>query len=300
MKLFIKHILLFGLLFFIVEKGLYYFIQNAPKKEYDKRLELILEGKMEKDIVIIGSSRGANNVSAKQLEEKTGFSCYNLSYRGSSVIFHEFILKTLLLHNNKPKKVLLVIDNGYQFIKEHSLHFRFDRLNPLKNYGYIHEKLIENNKKSFLSNFFYSFKVNREDFSLKPKRIYEIDVMTSHGSKLLKAKNNEKLEYINEVKKYEINEEELAKLEAFNSIQRMCSNNDIELYLVFTPGLMTFDTDFLKRFKKLVSPDEKIIVYDTLDERYKEKDIYRDHTHMFSKGAKIFTSEISDFINSNK
>ncbi|SFD25217.1 hypothetical protein SAMN04489722_106225 [Algibacter lectus] len=300
MKLFLRHILLFGVLFFVVEKGLYFFIQNAPQKEHDKRLELILEGKMKKDIVIIGSSRGANNISAKQLEDETGMSCYNLSYRGSSVVFHEFILKTLILHNNKPKKVLLVIDNGYQFLKNHSLHFRFDRLFPLKNYSYINDKLIENNKKSYISNFLYSVKINREDFSLKPKRVYEVNVMTSHGSKLLSGKNNEKLDYKSEIKSYDINDEELHKLNSFKAIQEMCSKNDINLYFVFTPGLMSFDNDFLTRFKELVNADEKIIVYDTLNKRYKEKNIYRDHTHMFSNGAEIFTSEISEFINSNK
>lgn len=300
MKLFLKHILLFGVLFFILEKGLYYFIQNAPQKEYDKRLELILDGKMEKDIVIIGSSRGAHNISAKQLEDETGLSSYNLSYRGSNVIFHEFILKTLLLYNKNPKKVLLVIDNGYQFVIAHSLQFRYDRLYPVKNFSYINDKLIEDNKKNYLSKFLNSVRINHSDLFLKPKKVNEVNLMTSHGSKLLKEKLNYKLKYRFESKKYNIKEEELDKLNSFKAIQNMCSKNDIDLYFVFTPGFMSFDNEFFTRFRKLKNSEEHIIIYDSLNQKYKEKTLFRDHEHMNSQGAMVFTSEISELLSSTK
>jgi hypothetical protein len=298
MKRFLKHILFFGLLFFTIEKGLYFFIQNAPNKEYDKRLEFVLQGKMEKDIIIIGSSRGANNISAKQMEDETGLSTYNLSYRGSNVIFHQFILETLLLYNKKPQKVLLVIDDEYEFLMDHSLHFRFDRLYPLKNYSYINNKLIDSKKKSYVSKFLYAAKIDREDFSLKPKRVYPINLMTSHGSKLLPKKENNDLEFINESKNYNILEEESLKLRSFKSIQEMCSSKEIDLYFVLTPDFKSFDVTFLKRFEKLVKKKEHIIVYDTLDKRYKDYSIFRDQTHMCSEGAEIFTSELSQFMKS--
>jgi hypothetical protein len=296
MKRFLKHILFFGLLFFTIEKGLYFFIQNAPNKEYDKRLELVLQGKMEKDIIIIGSSRGANNISAKQLEDETGLSTYNLSYRGSNIIFHQFILETLLSYNKKPQKVLLVIDDEYEFLMDHSLSFRFDRLYPLKNYSYINNKLIDSNKKSYMSKFLYAATIDRQDFSLKPKRVYPINLMTSHGSKLLPKKENKDLEFINESKNYNILEEESLKLRSFKSIQEMCISKEIDLYFVLTPDFKNFDVTFLKRFEKLVKKKEHIIVYDTLDKRYKDYSIFRDQTHMCSEGAEIFTSELSQFM----
>lgn len=298
MKRFLKHILFFGLLFFTIEKGLYFFVQNAPNKEYDKRLEFVLQGKMEKDIIIIGSSRGANNISAKQMEDETGLSTYNLSYKGSNIIFHEFILETLLLHNKKPQKVLLVIDDEYEFLMDHSLHFRYDRLYPLKNYSYINNKLIDSKKKSYVSKFLYAAKIDREDFSLKPKRVYPINLMTSNGSKLLPKKENNDLEFINESKNYNILEEESLKLRSFKSIQEMCSSKEIDLYFVLTPDFKSFDVTFLKRFEKLVKKKEHTIVYDTLDKRYKDYSIFRDQTHMCSEGAEIFTSELSQFMKS--
>jgi hypothetical protein len=253
---------------------------------------------MEKDIIIIGSSRGVNNISAKQMEDETGLSTYNLSYRGSNVIFHQFILETLLLYNKKPQKVLLVIDDEYEFLMDHSLHFRFDRLYPLKNYSYINNKLIDSKKKSYVSKFLYAAKIDREDFSLKPKRVDPINLMTSHGSKLLPKKENNDLEFINVSKNYNTLQEESSKIRSFKAIKEMCSSKGIDLYFVFTPDFKSFNDSFLKRFEKLVKKKEHLIVYDTLDKRYKDYTIFRDQTRMCSEGAAIFTSELSQFMKS--
>lgn len=300
MKQFLLKIMVFGSLFFIVEKGLYFFIQNAPNKEYDKRLELILDGKMWKDVIIIGSSRGANNISAKQLEVETGLSTYNLSYRGSDIVFHEFILKTVLKYNAKPKKVLLFMDNAYQFIDEPTLSFRFDRLAPLKNYDYINDELIKRKKKNYISKFLYGARINRKDFSLKNVNILPVNIMTTHGSKLLESKPNDSLKYLNQTNSYNKASEDLVKLESFKSIQELCKKNDIDLYFVFSPTYGDFDNDFLNRFKALINLEEHIIIYDTTNVIYKNKKLFRDHTHLLKNGAEVFTSEISTFINSKK
>jgi hypothetical protein len=298
MKRFLTHILFFLLLFFTVEKALYYFIQNAPKKEYDKRLELVLQGEMEKDIVIIGSSRGANNIVAKQLEDETGLSTHNLSYRGSNIIFHQFILETLLLYNKKPQKVLLVIDDEYEFVKDYSLHFRFDRLYPLKKYSYINDKLIALGKKSYLSKFLNSAQIDKEDFSLKSKRIYPMDLMTTHGSKLLPFKVDNDVEFLNESKNYNTSKEQSSKLECFIKIQEMCSINGIELHFIFTPNYSKSNNEFYKRFELLVLDGLPIYRYDQSNADYYKSDHFYDTSHLNQKGAKIFTSELSQYINS--
>ena len=96
MKLFLKHILVFSVIFFFAEKSIWFILNETPNKEYDKRLEKLLKGQVNKDVIVLGSSKGAGNILAGQLQSKTNFSCYNLSYQGSNVNFHYFILKTLL------------------------------------------------------------------------------------------------------------------------------------------------------------------------------------------------------------
>ncbi|UPT70590.1 MAG: hypothetical protein M0D53_16190 [Flavobacterium sp. JAD_PAG50586_2] len=104
MKLFLKRLLLFSLIFFIVDKAFILVRSRCNENEYDKRLELILNGAMNKDLLIFGSSRGARGVIASQIEDSLNVKCYNLSYIKSNIEFHEFLLKVLIRHNKSPKK----------------------------------------------------------------------------------------------------------------------------------------------------------------------------------------------------
>ena len=115
MKPFIFKLCLFCITFFIVEKVFYIFLQISPSLEVDKRLEKLIDGEINKDLIILGSSRGARNIIASQLDSALGISSYNLSYLGSDITFHEFILETYIKFNNPPKIVVLVIDEPDAF-----------------------------------------------------------------------------------------------------------------------------------------------------------------------------------------
>ncbi len=298
MKRFLIHIILFAILFFIVDRAFCFFIQNAPKKEYDKRLQYIIDGEMNKDIIILGSSRGANNVVAKQIEDSTGFSTYNLSYRGSDVSFHKFLLESVLKFNKQPKKVMLVLDSGYEFNDVPTLNFRFDRLYPLKNYSYINNKLIEDKKQNRLSKMFCLARIKQKDFNLKANKVLPINVMTSHGSKINSQKGDATLVYGNGYKPYEIDKENLSKINDLEAIQNICKENEIELIFVFPPNFKSFDGSFYERFSSLIKKENRIMIYDTMDVRYTDSKYFRDESHLNKKGAEIFTNEMIQFINS--
>jgi hypothetical protein len=103
MKKFIFNFLLFIIVFFIFDKIFFIFIYFAPNNKVDKRLELVINGGINKDCIIFGSSRGARNIIAKQIEKETGLSSYNLSYPGSDIEFHEFLLRSFLKFNKNQK-----------------------------------------------------------------------------------------------------------------------------------------------------------------------------------------------------
>ncbi|WGD34876.1 hypothetical protein [Olleya sp. YS] len=299
MKRFLKHIVLFVLLFFIVEKITYIFLLEAPKREYDKRLETVLEGKMNKELIVLGSSKGASDVLAGQLENETGFTSYNLSYEGSNVIFHEFVLKTLLKYNSVPKIVVLVIDTPYEFIEEASLKFRIDRLIPLSKYNYINSELIKQKEKNFLSWFFMLSRINRSNLEFHKRKPFHFNPIDSSGSRPYIVRNNKKkLDFSNNVISYNAKEELTNKLTSFTNIQYMCKMNNIELIFALPPNFKTFNSTFVSRFKSLMNPKERLFIYDTLNPIYREKEYYNDYSHLFKNGAQIFTSEISTFINS--
>lgn len=296
MKRFLLHIALFVLLFLIIDQLFYVFIAHAPKKEDDQRLQYVLDGQMNKDVIILGSSRGANNIIAKQLEDSTGWSTYNLSYRGSNIEFQEFLLKTLLKYNQPPKYLCLVIDNSSEFKTVATLNFRYDRLFPLKNYVYINDYLVLHHKQNALSKYLNLARVKRKDFIWSPKPVLPINVLTSHGSKINALDADSTLVYKRDIKTYDTAEEEQAKLNAFKSIQQICEAKGIHLIYVFPPNFVAFNTSFYKRFKEIDVDTNDVMIYNQKELKYQDYKYFRDESHLNKLGAEVFTKELSDFI----
>jgi len=296
MKRFLVTLFIFFTAFFLIEKLSWYFINNAAEKEYDRRLEYVINGNFNKDIIIIGSSRGANNIMACQLEKETGFSSYNLSYRGVDITYQNFVLKTYFKFNKPPKKVLLFLDDVHSFKESATLSFRYDRLYPLSKYNYINDELISRGKRSFASNLFGLLRLNRKDFSLEKKKVLSKNILTDCGSMLNKKKNIKSMIYNKELQYYTTDNELTVKLDAYKSIQNLCEMHNVELVTIFSPNYKSFNSSFLNRYKKIMSTKNRVMVYDTLNPIYKEEKIYSDSSHLLKSGAKIFTSEISNFL----
>ncbi|SEP54894.1 hypothetical protein [Flavobacterium urocaniciphilum] len=301
MKKFLLRISLFVLVLFIVDKGFYYFLYKAPELEYDQRLEKVINGKINKDIIVLGSSRGAGNIIASQIEKETNLSSYNLSYIGSNVLFQEFILKSVLKFNKKPKKVILSIDNTYEFVFEKTLNFKFDKLYPLSKYNYINNELIDRKERSIISKVFCLGRLSKNSFILKKEEIPTKNPILPCGSMPFVEKSKDtKIEFLKDIKKYDSKKELPEKLKAFKNIQTICKENNIQLIFALPPNFNEFNTDFEKRFRKLMLPENKIIIYNRKNPIYKNQEYYFDALHLFKNGATVFTSEISAFINQNR
>ncbi len=300
MKQFIKRILLFIVIFFILEKVSWFIVAAAPAKQFDRRIEALVNGNIEKDLIILGSSKGADNILACQLEEETGLKTFNLGYQGSNVNFHEFILKTLVKFNKNPKKVILVIDNPSQFIEDKTIIYRTDMLQPFTKYNYINNSLVKSGTNSKLSYIFYLSRLHKTHFLWDKKSASKNNPLDSCGSMPLLKGQDMKLVYNKTNKSYNQNEEDALKIKAFKSIQNICKQNHIELIYAFSPSFRAFNNDFYRRFKMLLTSEANVIIYDTLKPQYKNPKYFYDYSHLLKNGASIFTSEISTFINSNK
>jgi hypothetical protein len=300
MKKFLLKIGLFALVLFIFDKGFYYFLDKAPTLEYDQRLEQVINGKINKDLIVLGSSRGAGNIIASQIEKETKLSSYNLSYTGSNVLFHEFILKSVLKFNKKPKKIILSIDSTHEFIYEETLNFKFDKLYPLSKYNYINNELIDKKERNIASLLFCLGRLSKNSFSLKKEQIPTKNPFLPCGSMPFVEKlPGSNIEFSKNIEVYDIKKELPEKLKAFKNIQTICNENNIQLIFVFSPNFKAYNVDFEKRFRKLMLPENKILIYNKTNPIYKDKAYYFDVSHLMKSGAVIFTSEISTFINKN-
>jgi len=300
MKKFLKRLLIFTVLFFVVDKLFYIFIYLSPNYQVDNRIEKLLEGEINKEVIILGSSRGAMNIMANQLEAQTAKSAYNIAFPGSDVTFHDFILKTLLKFNKKPKIIIFALDSPSELLPTTSINYRFDRLYPLVKYDYINQELINKGDRNFTSWFLCLSRLNKTNLSLK-RNSTKFDNVQPDGSTPLDFENpNFKSDYSLSVGNYEIEDESDEKRKAFKSILDQCKSNNIKLIFAFSPNFQIYNTAFEKRMRQFETPNSSFFVYDTLNSSYKDASNFYDESHLNAKGAKIFTSELSNYINLNQ
>jgi hypothetical protein len=301
MKKFIYTLLLFVTAFFIIDKIFFFFIYHAPNSEVDKRLEHLITGKINKECIVLGSSRGARNIIAKQIEKGTGLSTYNLSYPGSDIEFHEFLFRSLLKFNQKPKIVLLAVDDPDELLPSESIKFRLDLLYPIVKYNYINDELIARGEKNYLSKILCLSRINKSNFDLRKKHFSALDTIIDCGSMPISFQRENRTFKYDTIDQYYLIKNELTnKVNAFKNFQQMCSKNNIKLYIVFSPNFKRPNFLFEKRIKELTNKNVGFFKYDFSNNIYKDKSFFYDEGHLQTKGASIFTNELVKFLNTEK
>lgn len=302
MKKFLITLLVFLVSFLAFDRLFLFFVYNSPKKEVHRRLELTLNGKINKDIIILGSSKGARDIIASQLEKETHHSAYNLSYPGSDVQYHEFVLRALLKFNTKPKLVILTVDNPIEILPDSLITFRLDRLYPLVKYDYVLQELIDRNEKNaILSKLFVLHRINKANFNIKQKKFTPMDTLLADGSMPIsfQKENEDWNEKMNNTT-YPQQKESDVKLKSLQKIIATCKQNNIKLLLVSPPMFRGVNPMFKKRMLEIAGNNASFYEFDTQNQLYKDKSYFFDLNHLKNNGAAVFTTEIANYLKTNK
>lgn len=301
MRRFLVKLVVFAMIFFLVEKVLAVFLYIAPSKEKDKRLEYVINGQINKEIIILGSSRGARNIIASQIADSLKQTCYNLAYPGSDIEFHEFVLRSLLRFNKKPQLVILAVDDPSELLPNESINFRLERLYPLVKYEYITDELIKRSEKNFLAKFLVLGRINKSNFDLREKHFTPVDSIKADGSMPIYFQRKDiKLTYEEKPQLYPMKDELPVKIQAFQAFQNLCEINHIKLLIVFSPNFKRHNLAFENRLRQVSSPTVSFYRYDTLNQVYHDNAYFYDQSHLITKGAVIFTNEIITEIRKNR
>jgi hypothetical protein len=302
MKKFLITIVVFLVLFLAFDRLFLFFVYNSPSKEVDKRLELVLNGKINKDIIVLGSSKGARDIIAAQLEKETSHTAFNLSYPGSDVQFHEFLLRALIKFNKKPKIVMLTVDNPIEVLPDSLITFRLDRLYPLIKYDYVNQELVKRNEKNeILSKLFILHRLNKGNFDVRQKKFTAMDTLFADGSMPISfQKENEDWNEVVNNTTYPQQKESKVKLQCLQKIIAACKQNNIKLILVSPPMFKGANPIFKKRILEIAGNNTSFYEFDTQNQLYKDKNYFFDLNHLNKKGATIFTDEIATYLKNTK
>ena len=297
-KLFIR-LFIFTVCFFILDKGFLYVRDSAPEREIDKRLEMILTGKIQSDVLIYGSSRGARSVIAKVFTDSLGISAYNLSFPGSDITFHEYLLRLTIESkgNKKPKTVILVVDDSDELKVAKSLKFRLDRMYPLLKYKAIRKELVKRKeKKPILNELFVVHQLNKSNFLFKQQKFTANDSIMPCGSMPISHQKKTFNKIFNkETYTYSSSGELIQKLRALRSFKNYCKKNNIELIVVIPPNFKFVTIGFADRLRTLTNGYARVWQYDQSNPVYSNPDYFFDNAHLQTNGSYVYSNELVKF-----
>jgi hypothetical protein len=299
MKRFLIKCGVFLFVLFIVDKSLLILRNTRPQKELDRRLEYIITGKIRSDIIVLGSSRGARDIVASQLADSLHTTAFNLSYPGSDIHFHEYLLASLIKCGNmKPKILILALDDPAEVKEDSTIKFRFDRLYPLVKYGAIRNTLIEYGEKNrVLSDLFIVHQLSLSNFDPRKKHFTRQDTILKDGSMPISWQSDKfNRSFHFEPVVYNRNQEKPDKVQSLRNIIGMCHDNNITVLMACTPNFNMPSIGFSQRINQLAGRNNCVMEYDTTNTVYRNAEYYFDDAHLKLNGATIYTSEISAYI----
>jgi hypothetical protein len=290
MKKFLSLLVVFASLFFIVDKLFYWKIMNLPNTELDKRLELILEGKMNKQLLIFGSSRAQHDIYADAIQDNLAMSTYNLGYRGSNIAFQLFLLEKILKHNRKPEIVILTVDEDREFLLEKTLQFRYDKLYPLIKHQEITMDLIQQKQISPFASVLYCARIGWNQFS-EIKKPTKFDQWSANGSTLLDSSDIGFKGIYKKKNKYNKKLEIRENLHAFAKFQEICKAKKIQLVVLIPPNFWSQNAEFANRISNLIL-DKKTLLLNQDRTDFQSASLFYDESHLNNKGAILYTDKI--------
>ena len=270
----------------------------------------ILEGRINSDIVIYGSSRAWVHISPKIIMDSLNISTYNLGIDGHNFWMQNLRHKLLLKYNKKPKLIIHSVDvftlqkrkdfyNSEQVLPY--MLFDFDFYNSLKSFeGY-----------------------KAADFALPLMRYTGKTEAIKEVFKLIFSKQNTQINHRirgyqgreaswnNDLEKAKKNGErytvifDSATIEEFHKYLKSLKKEKIRIFLVYTPEQIDGQSYVVNR-KAVIDTftyfcsKYKIPFYDfSKDDLCYDKKNFYNASHLNKKGSEIFTTNLVQNIRSN-
>ena len=275
---------------------------NQKTGKFHRSTYTIYEAK--EDILIFGSSHAHRHYVPDVIEKELSKTCYNAGAEGQQLLYHAALQK-MIFKRSRPKLIVLNIDESFLFKSDiaynrlHDLHpYYQDFKNELRPILGLNSSLI-NFKLFFKSYRTNSTLIHALRYHLSPQIDYKgyrplDDKMTLDKVDTYKKTPSEK-EFIEEIDDFFV--------EALKNFISEAKQNNVKLLFVTSPNLIERDhsnNESLNRIKKIADL-EGVPFLDFLNspQYMNQLELFHDPSHLNDDGAKLFTSTMAHFINSN-
>jgi hypothetical protein len=305
MKKFVKQVVLFLLPIILISYFLDSYISTNLKrsnsfaeKEYST-WNAIIDGKINSDILIYGSSRAWKHIDATMISNKVGVSTYNLGIDGHN-FWLQYLRHSMLLENNtKPKLIILSLDV-----------FTLQKVDDLYNSDQFLPYMLWNEKIKNATISYNGFK--SVDYLIPLIRYFgrgnAVQTAFKTSSKVERIKGyqgqdqqwNDDFEKAKKAMKNYEKELDYTSIVLFEKFLRDCKSKNIKLLFVYSPEYID-GQKFVKNRDKIMSLYAKfsknynIPFYNYSNDAisYQKKYFYN-ASHLNKTGAELFTKKIID------
>ena len=265
----------------------------------------IVQGKINADVIITGSSRALCDCDPRIIQSVTGLTAYNLGLNGSQTDMQLAVLKTYLKHNRKPRIVIHNLD-AFSFVMTREVY------DPGQYVPYLGEKDIYDALRKINSEIWwkckhlplYGYVVEdmrldwmqgplgllgrspRESFfkGFKPRT----EVWTGDFANF-RAANPDGVNF----------EIQPAGIQAMEDLIHVCQENGTRLIFVYPPeyremqSLTRNRVDIFNEFQKLAR-EHGVSFWDFSNwENADDTEIFQNSQHLNQKGAEIFSTDLA-------
>ena len=265
----------------------------------------VMQGRVNAQIIITGSSRATAHYDPRKIEAITGHTAFNLGINGSQTDMQVAFLKAYLEHNQKPDVVIQNLD-AFTFIttrevynpveytpylSDPELYHALHRINPdiwksryLPLYGYV----VEDMKFTWVLGL-------KGFFGWSPPEDYYLGFnprskQWSDDFELFKKSNPDGVRF----------EIQVAGIQVVEDLIQVCRKNGIQLIFVYSPEyaeMQSLTKDRAEIFGKFheLADQYSIPLWDYSDWKYSaNQDFFQNSQHLNATGAAVFSEDVGN------
>lgn len=314
MKSFIKQVLIFFLPLIFLSVVLDYLISNQLKKsnthafrEYPVWND-IYSGKINADLLIMGSSRAWRHIDPNVLEDSLGLSSYNLGMDGQHLPMQLWRYETFLKKNPIPKVIVYSLD--FFMLTPSNELFNKDQFLPYMLFDFNAEEHLKN----YIGFDYFDYRVPLIRYCGANKALFH----TARISLLPKSNQKGRVKgFYAEDKKWNQDFEKVkaqmtgynatidsAILKQFDLYIKNCKQKKIQIILVYSPeyfegqNFVSNRKEVINAFEELAKQNEiKLLNYSSDTISFK-KSLFYNTTHLNKTGAELFSKKLASDLKS--